>query len=357
ASDKLSAVNIEWQSTLGEKHLPTDSTLKDSSTIFLRNDTSSDSLTSSKSESQLKYNLVKGGVRDFPKAKGNRAIHASLINPDLDEGNIISSRIRKGGKRASNFAYQYYLSFSTASVYTKKLRWHREELPDAPKGWEQMLKHQFSNEFQKAANKEYEIQQSKGTWTLVDKIKDGRRERIPLIWIFSHKFVFTKFSNKNDVRLQHCEDYLKVKFTNNVNKSSSGRQFDHLEKVSSEICGPVTPCTYDKYNYFIAFLDVKTRYLEVKLLRSKDEAYDAFAQFANMHENNTNNKCIRILVTDNGTEYVNKCFRSLLDHKGIIHQLSLAYTKEPNGIVERVNRTLMNRVRSMLSKANLPKGL
>ncbi|RKF61331.1 hypothetical protein OnM2_043086, partial [Erysiphe neolycopersici] len=59
---------------------------------------------------------------------------------------------------------------------------------------------------------------------------------------------------------------------------------------------------------------------------------DAFAQFANMYENNPNNKRIRILATDNGTEYGNKRFRSLLDHKGIVRQLSPAYTKEQNGI-------------------------
>ncbi|KAF5187558.1 Retrovirus-related pol polyprotein from transposon tnt 1-94, partial [Thalictrum thalictroides] len=120
-----------------------------------------------------------------------------------------------------------------------------------------------------------------------------------LVRLLQNTSGFTKLSNKNNVQLQHCEDCLKGKFTNNVNKSSSGREFDHLEKVSSDICGPVTPGTYDKYNYFITFLDVKSRYLEVKLLRSKDEAYDAFAQFANMYENNTNNKRIRILATDN----------------------------------------------------------
>lgn len=163
---------IEWQSTFEENYLPADSTLEDFSTIPLRIDTRSDYLTGSKSETQLKSNLVKDGERDLPKAKGNRAILASLINPDLNEGNTISSRTRKGGKRAGNFAYQYYLSFSTASISSKKLTWHREELPDAPKGWEQMLKHKFSNEFQKAANKEYETLESKGTWTLVDRIKD-----------------------------------------------------------------------------------------------------------------------------------------------------------------------------------------
>lgn len=165
---------------------------------------------------------------------------------------------------------------------------------------------------------------------------------------------FTRLSNTDQVQLEHCEECLKGKFTNNVNKTASRKDYDYLEKVSSDICGPLSPCTFDKYHYFITFMDIRTRYLEVKLLRSKDEAYEAFAQFANLYENNANNKRIRILATDNGTEYVNKRFRSLLDQKGIVHQLSPAYTKEPNGIIERVNRTLVDKVRCLLAKAKLP---
>lgn len=136
---------------------------------------------------------------------------------------------------------------------------------------------------------------------------------------------FDRLTNRSNVQLQHCEECLKGKFTNNVNKTSNEKTFDYLEKVSSDICGPISPCTYDKYHYFITFMDIKTRYLEIKLLRSKDEAFNAFSQFANLYENNVNNKRIRILATDNGTEYANKRFRSLLDQKGIVHQLSPAY--------------------------------
>ncbi|KAI0994979.1 hypothetical protein K3495_g13202 [Podosphaera aphanis] len=48
---------------------------------------------------------------------------------------------------------------------TKKWTKIREELPPAPKGWDQMLRHQFSVEFQKAAEKELQILEEKKTWT------------------------------------------------------------------------------------------------------------------------------------------------------------------------------------------------
>ena len=165
---------------------------------------------------------------------------------------------------------------------------------------------------------------------------------------------YNKVTNNKNIDLTDCEICLRSKFTNKINKSMNQHDFDDLEKVSSDICGPISPSTYDNYRYFITFLDIKTRFLDIKLLRTKDEAYEAFLQFSNVYENNSNNKRIRILATDNGTEFVNKRFRTLLDHKGIIHQLAPAYTKEPNGIIERVNRTITNKIRCLLKNASLP---
>lgn len=158
-------------------------------------------------------------------------------------------------------------------------------------------------------------------------------------------------------RLEHSEDRLKDKFTNNVNKISSERPFDSLKKISIAFCRQATPRTYYKSSYFITFLYVVSRYLEVKLFRNTDEAFETFAQFANAYENNASTKRIRHLAADNDTEYVNKRFRSLLDHKGVVHQLYSSYTKELNGIFERINRTLINKVTSISLKAKLPMGL
>ena len=130
-----------------------------------------------------------------------------------------------------------------------------------------------------------------------------------------------------------------------------------LEKITSDLCGPINPNTYDKYKYFITFLDKKTRFLEIKLLRTKDEAYSAFIEFKEREENNKDNKRIRIYATDNGTEFINKKFKSYLINHGIIYQLSPVYTPESNGLAERINRTIINKVRCLLYNANLPKEL
>ena len=57
---------------------------------------------------------------------------------------------------------------------------------------------------------------------------------------------------------------------------------------------------------------------------------------------------------DNGTEYVNAALGGYFRSRGILHQKSAPYTPEQNGAAERLNRTIMERVRAMLSDAGLP---
>ena len=61
-------------------------------------------------------------------------------------------------------------------------------------------------------------------------------------------------------------------------------------------------------------------------------------------------KCIR---TDNGGEYCGP-FDEYCKHQGIRHQKTPPKTPQLNGLVERMNRTLMERVRFLLSEAKLP---
>ncbi|RKF61330.1 hypothetical protein OnM2_043085 [Erysiphe neolycopersici] len=63
--------------------------------------------------------------------------------------------------------------------------------------------------------------------TISDRIVDvgvlhnrmGHVGHANLVRLLQNTSGFTKLSNKNNVQLQHCEDCLKGKFTNNVNKS------------------------------------------------------------------------------------------------------------------------------------------
>jgi transposase InsO family protein len=61
-------------------------------------------------------------------------------------------------------------------------------------------------------------------------------------------------------------------------------------------------------------------------------------------------KCIRI---DRGAEFNSLEFNEFCKQNDIKRQLTIAYTPQQNGVAERKNRTVMNLVRSMLSKKKI----
>ncbi|KAI3700157.1 hypothetical protein L2E82_44776 [Cichorium intybus] len=65
-------------------------------------------------------------------------------------------------------------------------------------------------------------------------------------------------------------------------------------------------------------------------------------------------KQVRMIRSDNGTEFKNQTLDDFLVSKGISHNFSAPYTPQQNGVVERRNRSLCEAARTMLSFAKLP---
>ena len=65
-------------------------------------------------------------------------------------------------------------------------------------------------------------------------------------------------------------------------------------------------------------------------------------------------KKIKCLRTDNGGEYTDGEFLTFCKQEGIQRQFTVAYTPQQNGVAERMNRTLTERIRAMLRTAGLP---
>ncbi|KAH9659090.1 Integrase catalytic domain-containing protein [Citrus sinensis] len=64
-------------------------------------------------------------------------------------------------------------------------------------------------------------------------------------------------------------------------------------------------------------------------------------------------KKIKCLRTDNGGEYTDGEFLAFCKQEGIQRQFTVAYTPQQNGVAERMNRTLTERIRAMLRTAGL----
>ncbi|KAG8501480.1 hypothetical protein CXB51_003989 [Gossypium anomalum] len=66
-------------------------------------------------------------------------------------------------------------------------------------------------------------------------------------------------------------------------------------------------------------------------------------------------KTDKYLRTDNGLEFCSDEFNRLCKSEGTVRHLTVRHTPQQNGVAERMNRTIMEKVRCMLSNANLPK--
>jgi hypothetical protein len=89
------------------------------------------------------------------------------------------------------------------------------------------------------------------------------------------------------------------------------------------------------------------------MLRSKDQATEAFVRYKADVENSSGN-LIKILRSDRGGEFLAKSFQGVCDSAGIKHQFTAPYTPQQNGVVERKNRTVMEMTRALLKSMEIP---
>ncbi len=64
---------------------------------------------------------------------------------------------------------------------------------------------------------------------------------------------------------------------------------------------------------------------------------------------------VKTLRSDNGGEYTSTEFTEYLSKEGIKHEFTIPHTPQQNGIAERLNRTLIEGVRTMLTDSKLPR--
>lgn len=156
---------------------------------------------------------------------------------------------------------------------------------------------------------------------------------------------------------QVCADCQGAKQTRERAPRESQHRSSHvLGIIHSDICGAPSLASYSGYSYFITFIDDYSRKCWVFFLRHKSEALAKFKIFQALVETITGTR-IQQLRTDRGGEYISSDFDTYCETHGIHRQLTQAYTPHQNGVAERKNRTLCERMRSMMLQSNAPSGL
>ncbi|KAG8488863.1 hypothetical protein CXB51_016741 [Gossypium anomalum] len=129
-------------------------------------------------------------------------------------------------------------------------------------------------------------------------------------------------------KLNFCEHCVfgkqkRVRFTRGIHNTK-----EMLEYIHSDLWGPSRVPSRGGANYMLTFIDDFSR---------------------------KTGKQIKYLRTDNGLEFCSDEFNRLCKSEGIVRHLTVRHTPQQNGVAERMNRTIMEKVRCMLSNANLPK--
>ena len=106
--------------------------------------------------------------------------------------------------------------------------------------------------------------------------------------------------------------------------------------------------------YFLSIVDDYSRRVWTYLLKTKDEALAKFKEWKTLEENQTSKK-LKGLRTDNGLEFWNEEFDSLCKESGILRHRTVRKIPQQNGVAERMNRTLLDKVSCLLFTFGQPK--
>lgn len=104
----------------------------------------------------------------------------------------------------------------------------------------------------------------------------------------------------------------------------------------------------------MSIIDDYSRKLWFYVLKTKDQALTKFINWCNEVETSTNQK-VKCLRTDNGLKFVSNEFNKFCSSKGIKRHKTILGHPQQNGVIERMNRTILERLRCMLSSFGLPK--
>lgn len=159
-----------------------------------------------------------------------------------------------------------------------------------------------------------------------------------------------------DINNKHCEPCILGKITRKPFNKKGYRAKRPLELVHTDVCGPISPVTWDGHSFFVTFIDDYTHFVIVYLLKHKSEVVSVFKNYYNLVTNHFGQK-ISKLRSDNGGEYINHEMKRFCSDNGILMQTTVPYNPESNGVAERMNRTLVDKARTILIDSKLPKDL
>ena len=128
------------------------------------------------------------------------------------------------------------------------------------------------------------------------------------------------------------------------------------EEVHSDLWGKAPVQTKAGRKYYITFTDDATRYTYIEFLHAKSDAFQSYKHFEAWCDTQLKVK-IKILHCDRGGEYLSDEFSKYLKKCGTTAKLTVHDTPAHNGVAERRNRTIAERMCTLLHASGLPEML
>jgi len=175
----------------------------------------------------------------------------------------------------------------------------------------------------------------------------------------------TKLAKSNMVTGLHIKDFTttpvcepcvlskqhRLPFGTSESKTTRPMQLVHMD-----VMGPMPVESYGGSRYVATYQDDYTGFSIVEPLKTKAAVpLKTFEVLQHMQVHSGHKLCT--VRSDNGGEYVNHKLADYFKANGVEHNLTVPHTPQQNGKAERLNRTLLDRTRSMLIESGAPKNL
>ena len=115
-----------------------------------------------------------------------------------------------------------------------------------------------------------------------------------------------------------------------------------------DVCGPMPVMSMGGALCFLTFIDDYSRKVWAYAIKRKDEELSIFKCFVTLIETQCDKK-VKCLQSYNGGKYISKDFYDFCDMKKIKWEFTAPYNPPQNDVLERMNRTIQEKLRSMFS--------
>ena len=121
-----------------------------------------------------------------------------------------------------------------------------------------------------------------------------------------------------------------------------------MQCINVDTIGPL-PTSRNGYEHILVIIDTFTRWIEIYPIQSTTSLDAARCLIQHLGRFGIPST----IRSDRGSQFVNGMIQSLLNLLHIEQELSIAYSKEENAIVERANQEVMRHLRAFIMDQNI----